>query len=105
MVGNSVIFIVPQRNKHLPIYFLIFVKSTLDSNGLSLGITPKEALFDVQSGTELNIRNTLIKDSKWSGAIYNEGTLKAENICLSIITVLSAKNLYVFFNKTLSKYC
>ena len=83
MVGNSVIFIVPQRNKHLPIYFLIFVKSTLDSNGLSLGITPKEALFDVQPGTELNIRNTLIKNvnsSKWGGAIYNEGTLKAENM-------------------------
>jgi len=80
VVGNSVIFIVPQRNKHLPIYFLIFVKSTLDSNGLSLGITPKEALFDVQPGTELNIRNTLIKDSKWGGAIYNEGTLKAENM-------------------------
>lgn len=57
--------------------------STLDSNGLSLGITPNEALFDVQPGTELNIRNTLIKDvtsSKWGGAIYNEGTLKAENM-------------------------
>lgn len=57
--------------------------STLDSNGLSLGINPKEALFDVQPGTELNIRNTLIKDVnsvKWGGAIYNEGTLKAENM-------------------------
>ena len=57
--------------------------SSLDSNGLSLGITPREALFDVQPGTELNIRNTLIKDvnsSKWGGAIYNEGTLKAENM-------------------------
>lgn len=57
--------------------------STLDSNGLSLGINPREALFDVQPGTELNIRNTLIKDVnsvKWGGAIYNEGTLKAENM-------------------------
>ncbi len=57
--------------------------SNLDSNGLSLGITPNAALFDIQPGTELSIRNTLIKDVnsyKWGGAIYNEGTLNAENM-------------------------
>lgn len=59
---------------------------TFDGNGHSLTSSVGNVVWDIQSATKLTIKNTTIENITsrgWGGAIYNNGSLVAENMTFS----------------------